>query len=134
MLKPTYDELLAALAAVVDDYDDSGCEGVGTIDAVVHSTARDYVSRARRQLTWPEQGHELLLASYDAGCNRIDPRGVFSLHQLYKRAQERKDGFLVFVTTLLDTSECSDRLVAVSKVDKVICDLQAIRESLVNAK
>lgn len=38
-MKPTYDELIAALQAIVYDFENEGCEGCGTISATVYNQA-----------------------------------------------------------------------------------------------
>jgi hypothetical protein len=129
--KPTYEELAAMLADVVDAYETEGCENMGTIDATTYERAKILSRRTRNKLCWPADDMLVVLQAYHPAEEARAPyRGISTLHQLWKRAKAAGDDRLTFIAAELDEESRAAPAAAVARLQRIIDKLTVVRDAI----
>ena len=133
MPKPTYEELVEALESMIDDFDDTGCDGCGTVSLAVKDAAEAVLKKATTR-SWEEDCLQIVAEPFYGENTKKCLAGISTLHQLWKRAKEQDLTALTFVAGIVNVGSAGCKTAyknlqeAVERMQRVLAAIQSCEE------
>lgn len=98
---------------MIDDFDDTGCDGSGTVSLAVKDAAEAVLKQATMR-SWEEDCLEIVAAPFYGEDTKKRLAGISSLHQLWKRAKEQDLTDLTFVAGIVNVGDAGCKVAYVN--------------------